>query len=113
MIFENEKVDCIDAIAFGLNRTRDWRQKTASKYPSDARNVRAVDCLTKLAADAASLSDDDWQRLKPHAGWACERFRDAITQAARAVGFQKKISDLHSYVAHLLEVLAQSQSVAA
>src|SRR5450432_3314606 len=105
MIFENEKTDCIDAITFGLNRTRDWRRKMAIKYPSDPRNVRAADCLTKLAADASTLTDSDWLQLKPHAGWASETFRDAITQAARAAGFRMKIADLHSYVEHLLEVL--------
>jgi hypothetical protein len=110
MIIENEKTDCIDAIAYGLNRTREWRRKMAIKFPTDPRNVRAEDCLSKLAADAASLTDDDWQRLKPHAGWASETFRDGITQAARSVGFQNKITNLNSYIERLLDVLSQSQS---
>jgi integrase len=59
MIFENEKVDCIDALIFDLNRTRDWRQKMTAKYPGDPRNVRAADCLTKLAADANTLAAED------------------------------------------------------
>ena len=113
MIFENEKTDCIDAITFGLTRTRDWRQKTAAKYPGHPRNVRAADCLSKLAVEASTLTDSDWQRLKPHAGWASETFRDGITMAARAVGFRMKIADLHTYVDHLLEVLSKSDSVAA
>jgi hypothetical protein len=112
-MIENEKVDCIDALTFGLNRTRGWRQKIATKHPGDPRNARAADRLAKLAADANTLTDDDWLLLKPNAGWASERFRGAITQAARAVGFQKKITDLHSYVQHLLDVLSQPQSVAA
>ena len=90
MIFENEKVDCIDAIAFGLTRTSDWRQRMATKYPGDPRNLRAAECLSKLAAEAAALTEEDWLQLKPHAGWASETFRDAITQTARAVGFQKR-----------------------
>ena len=68
------------------------------------------DCLSKLAINASTLTDSDWLQLKPHAGWASERFRDAITRAARAVGFQKKITDLHSYVEHLLGVLSEPQS---
>ncbi len=112
-MIENEKCDAIDAITFGLNRTRSWRQRTAVKYPSDNRNTRAADCLAKLAADVSTLTDSDWLLLKPHAGWASERFRNAITQAARSVGFQNKITDLHSYVVHLLEVLSQSESIAA
>ena len=112
-MIENEKIDAIDAIAFGLTRTRDWRQRTAAKYPGDPRNARAADCLTKLATEATMLTDADWLQLKPYAGWASETFRDGITQAARAVGFQNKITDLHSYVQHLLHVLSQTQSVAA
>ncbi len=112
-MIENEKVDCIDALTFGLSRTRDWRQKMASKFPGDPRNLRAVDCLTKLATDATALTDDDWLKLKPHAGWASESFRGAITESARAAGFQKKITDLHSYVQHLLNVLSESNSIAA
>jgi hypothetical protein len=46
---ENEKIDCIDALNFGLNRTAQWRQKMATRYPPDPRNARAADCLAKLA----------------------------------------------------------------
>lgn len=113
MNIENEKVDCIDALIFGLNRTRDWRQKIASKYSGDPRNARAADCLSKLADEATMLTDEDWLLLKPSAGWASETFRNAITEAARAVGFRNKIMNLPSYVQHLLYVLSQSQSVAA
>jgi hypothetical protein len=77
------------------------------------RNLRAAECLSKLAAEATALTDADWLMLKPHAGWASETFRDGITQAARAVGFQNKITDLRSYVEHLLHILAQPQSIAA
>jgi hypothetical protein len=112
-MIENEKIDAVDAIAFGLTRTRDWRRRMATKYPGDPRNARATDCLTKLATDATELTDEDWLQLKPHAGWASETFRDGITQAARAVGFQNKITNLHTYVLHLLHVLSQTQSIAA
>src|ERR1700730_8443779 len=30
---ENEKIDCVDALVFGLNRTAAWRQKMAARYP--------------------------------------------------------------------------------
>lgn len=112
-MIEDEKIDCTDALSFGITRTRDWRRRTAAKYPGDPRNARASDCLSKLAAEAIALTDEDWLQLKPHAGWASETFRDGITQAARAVGFQNKITDLHSYVQHLLHVLTQTQSIAA
>ena len=49
-MIENEKIDCIDSLNFGLNRTALWRQKLAAKYPSDPRNSRAAECLAELAA---------------------------------------------------------------
>jgi CheY-like chemotaxis protein len=32
-MIENEKIDCVDALVFGLNRTAAWRQKMAARYP--------------------------------------------------------------------------------
>jgi hypothetical protein len=110
---EIEKTDCIDALDFGLNRTGAWRQRMALKHPLDQRNARAAELLAKLANETPALSNDDWLRLKPHSGWANERFREAISDAARAVGFQHRITDLPSFVGRLVRVLSQSQSEAA
>ena len=63
-MIENEKIDCVDALIFGLNRTAQWRQKMAARYPSDPRNARAADCLAKLATDATALTDNDWIQLR-------------------------------------------------
>jgi hypothetical protein len=107
-MFENEnKIDCIDSLIFGLSRTRDWRRSTAAKYPSDPRNIRAVECLSSLANESSQLSEADWLRLQKHFGWASESWREAVSQTARLVGFKHKIKDLPSFVEHLLEVLSQ------
>ena len=111
-MIENEKIDCIDSLIFGLNRTAQWHQKMAAKYPSDPRNARAAECLSRLATDASKLSDQDWLQLQSHCGWANERWRESISQAARAVGYQQKIKDLPSFVTSLVGVLSQP-SVAA
>jgi hypothetical protein len=37
-MIENEKIDCIDSLIFGLNRTAIWRKKMAAQYPCDPRN---------------------------------------------------------------------------
>jgi hypothetical protein len=79
----------------------------ATRYPSDPRNARAAQCLAKLATEATGLADVDWLRLQPHAGWASERFREAISMAARQVGFTNKIRDFPSFVSCLLDVLSQ------
>jgi hypothetical protein len=111
-MIENEKIDAIDSLIFGLNRTAEWRKKMAARYPSDPRNARASECLAKLATDATGLSDGAWLLLQPYSGWASENWRASISNAARTVGFQKKISDLPSFVGHLVDVLSQP-SVAA
>jgi hypothetical protein len=56
-MIENEKIDCVDALIFGLNRTAQWRQKMAVRFPADPRNIRAAEYLFKLATDAKELSD--------------------------------------------------------
>jgi hypothetical protein len=83
----------------------------AVRHPSDPRNARGQECLAALATDAAELSDSDWLRLQPFAGWASESFREAISLAARQVGFTKKIKDFPSFVEHLLDVLSQPATV--
>ena len=104
-MIENEKVDCIDSLIFGLNRTSLWRKKMSAQYPSDPRNARAAECLAVLATDATGLSDDAWSQLKPHCGWASEPWREAISQTARLVGFKQKIRDLPSFITTLIGVL--------
>ena len=106
-MIEIEKIDCTDSLIFGLNRSTKWRQGMTAKYPSDPRNARAAECLAKLATDASKLTDEAWLELKPHCGWANERFCEAISQTARAMGFMHKIKDLPSFVKHLLDVLSQ------
>jgi hypothetical protein len=104
-MIENEKLDCVDSLIFGLNRTAVWRKKMSAQYPSDPRNGRAAECLAELATDASELSDDAWSQLKPHCGWASESWREAISQTARLVGFKHKIKDLPSFVKTLMGVL--------
>jgi hypothetical protein len=55
-MIENEKIDCIDSLIFGLNRTAHWRKKMAAQYPSDPRNGRAAECLAGLATDVPEPS---------------------------------------------------------
>jgi hypothetical protein len=87
MTIENEnKDDCIQSIAFGLNRTALWRDKIFDRY-GDQRNVWASKALKKLAGDTPGLSEESWAQLQPHYDWGSERWREAISQAARQVGF--------------------------
>jgi hypothetical protein len=90
-MFQNEnKINCIDSLIFEFNRTGGWRDKMAIRHPSDPRNLRAAQRLKQLAIQAGQLDDEDWKLLQPFYGWASEPFREAVSTAARGVGFQKK-----------------------
>jgi len=112
MTKDENKIDAIDSITFGLSRAAEWRDRMAIRHPSDSRNLRGADCLRKLAAEVSQLTDEDWKLLQPYYGWASEPFREAVSTAARAVAFKHKIKDIPSFVKHLLDVLSQP-SVAA
>ncbi len=102
---DNEnKIECMDSLIFGLNRTAEWRKKMAVRHPSDNRNTRANSYLMKLANEASQLSDEDFLQLEPYCALN-EPWRDCVSKAARHVGFTHKIKDFPSFVEHLLEVL--------
>jgi hypothetical protein len=103
-MIENEKIDCVDSLTIGLNRTALWRKKMAAKFPSDPRNARAAERLAELAIDTAELTDEEFALLDPYCGRA-EPWREAISKTARMVGFQKKIQDLPRFVEALIGVL--------
>jgi hypothetical protein len=104
-MLENEALDCIQSIKFGLNRCAQWRGKIASQYPSDPRNGRAAECLAELATGTAELTDEAWSQLQPHFDWGSESWREAISQTARLVEFQQKITTLPAFVNSLIRVL--------
>ena len=110
---EVKKSYCEQTLVFVLNRTRGWRRKLASRYP-DPRNAKAVECITVLInAVSTELTDSQWILLQPHcSGFTDVHFREAISNAARAVGFTRKIQDFPSFIEHLLDVLS-AQPVAA
>ena len=104
-MLENEKLECIESIKFGINRCAIWREKIGAQYPLDTRNGRAADCLAQLATSPAELSDDAWSRLQPYFDWGSEPWREAISQTARLAEFKQKITSLPAFVTALIEVL--------
>jgi hypothetical protein len=53
------KIDCINSLHAGLTNTAAWRLNNAQRYPEDRRYERAARKLTRLADDAANLTDAD------------------------------------------------------
>jgi hypothetical protein len=110
MFVETEKSDCSDSIAAGLIHTGQWRKRIAVKHPSDPRNIRASETLAGLAAKASELTDGAYLRLQPYYGWASEPWQEAVSVAARSVGFSHNIKDIPSFVNLLLDVLSQTET---
>jgi predicted aminopeptidase len=86
------------ALARILEKTSAWRRSTAAKFPDDSRNINAAEMLDQLAIDAAHLSDDQWNDLRVHFGWASQTWRDGLIQAARLVGFAHKSKDFDAFM---------------
>jgi len=104
-MIENLKTDCIHQLAIGINRTSAWREKMASLYPSDSRNLAAAASLAVLAKQTGDLTDEDWLEIKPHCGWASESWREAISLVSRRVNFSHTIRDFPTFVDSLIGVL--------
>jgi hypothetical protein len=108
----NDKHDCIESIARVLEQTSAWRRKTAAKFPDDARNAKAAEMLDQLAIDAASLTDEQFNDLRPHFGWSSQAWRDGLVQAARLVGFAHRNTDFASFVRTVVRQLPTSRVAA-
>jgi hypothetical protein len=84
------KSECTASLFTSLTHTASWRLALDGQYP-DHRNARAAKKLSKLAGEAANLSDDSWELLRPH--FNSERWNDCLRQANRQVGFlHRKVS---------------------
>jgi len=107
----NDKQDCVESIAKVLERTAAWRKAIAVNFKNDPRNMRAVETLDKLAIDANNLSDEQWSDLRPHfGGWASEKWRSGLSEAARSVGFRHRAMDFDIFAKVLVEQLSQSNA---
>jgi hypothetical protein len=103
-MIELKKSDCTDSLAIGVNHTKRWRDKMKLKYSFDSRNARAADSLAKLTTESIQLTDEEWLQLQPHFDLS-PKWREAVSQTARLVGFTFRIKDIHSFVESLIEVL--------
>lgn len=108
-----EKSDCINSIIRKANRTIPWRASIEKKWP-DARNFTAACTLRKIVDEARDLSDADWQRLRPY--FVDDSFESAwniaLTAACRNVGYKGHVTDIESFVRHLIRLLRDPQTFA-
>ena len=107
----DDKNDCIDAVALALEKTAAWRRNLAIKFPNNPRLPRAATTLQNLAREAASLRDDQWKILCKH--WDSEQWQMALHDTARAVGFHVRAGTFDIFLNALLQRLTVAVGVAA
>ena len=106
----NNKQNCIDSLSGSLTRTANWRRGLQAKF-NDSRNGRSAEALHKLAGETNSLSDRAWSELEPFYNWSSPTWSEAVSAAARKVGFHN-VNTLPDFVSALVGILS-SQSNAA
>jgi hypothetical protein len=108
-----DKQECSESISLVLERSSSWR-KTISVSFDDPRNLEASETLDLLAIEAANLTDEQWTALQPHFahGWSSQVWREALSTAARMVGFGHKSKSFDAFVRLVLRQLP-SASIAA
>ena len=105
-IEDEDRDNCVQSIKYGITRGANWRDKVFERY-HDERNVWAANALRKLADDTPSLRVDAWKALQPHFEWESERFREAVSQTARNVGFKHKSKSFPFFIKNLVAALSQ------
>jgi hypothetical protein len=98
--------ECLGCIVRALIGTSQWRQMQAVRFPDDPRNKRAAKALRHLAADASGIPADRWQQLRPLFDPADQRWRDALTQYTRDVGFRAHPHSFAEFLDGLIETMA-------
>jgi hypothetical protein len=107
------KNECVESITRALERSSVWRKSLAARFPEDGRNLRAAQTLENLAIDAADMTDEQFTTLSSHYGWASEKWRSALNDTARGIGFHIRTRQFDIFLKALLQRLAPVVSVAA
>ena len=105
---QNENRDnCVRSIIHGTTRTANWRERIFEQY-RDERNLWSSKALHKLSGDALNMTDHVWEKLEPHYEFGSERFRNAVSDTARHVGFKHKSKSFPFFVSNLVATLSAS-----
>jgi hypothetical protein len=105
-MIDNNKQNCIDSLNGSLTRTANWRRSLQQKYPNDFRNGRAAEALHKLAGETNGLTDHAWSELRPFYNWSSPTWSEAVSAAARKVGFHN-VNTLSDFAKTLLDILSE------
>ena len=103
-MINSNKEYCAESLRSSLARSASWRRGLQTRFPDDPRLARAADNLDQLASEASSLSDASWEELKNFYRWDSWEWSDAVSQAARLVGY-RNVRTLPDFVASLVGIL--------
>jgi hypothetical protein len=104
-MINDSKQNCIDSLSGSLTRTANWRRGLDARY-NDSRNGRAAEALQKLAGETNSLTDHAWSELKPFYNWFSPTWSEAVSAAARKVGFHN-VNTLPAFTETLVGILSE------
>ena len=107
------KSECIESITRATEKAAAWRRSLAVRFPDDGRNLRASETLDSFATDAANLTDEQFEALSSHYSWASERWRSALNDTTKGIGFHIRTRQFSIFINALLQRLALVVSVAA
>jgi hypothetical protein len=86
-----------DSILEKLSRAATWRRSIAARHPADARNLKAVAELTRLAKSRfADVSPQAWADVRP--ALESPNFNEALNQATRDVAFRSNPADMDAFL---------------
>jgi hypothetical protein len=110
---DNSKSECIESIVRAMERSSVWRKSLALRYPDDPRNLRAAETLETLAAEAAAMTEEQWNTLSSQYNWASERWRSALNDTTKGIGFHIRTKQFSVFINALLQRLSLTTSDAA
>lgn len=75
--------------------------------------MRAADTLERLASQAVTMTDEQWDAFSPHYSWSSQQWRDSVNHVARGVAFHYRSADFKFFAKALAEQLSFSESATA
>lgn len=108
MIISSNKQNCIDSLSGSLTRTANWRRGLDARY-NDYRNGKAAKALQELAGETPNLTDQAWSKLEPFYNFVSPTWSEAVSAAARKVGFHN-VNTFPAFTETLVGILSEQNT---
>jgi hypothetical protein len=111
MITNSSKENCTHDMSASVLRTAVWRRQLCTRFPEDARNIRAAEKLEQLTGEITDSSDDAWTELAPYYNWCSAKWSGRGFACIAACGF-RNVKTLPAFVDCLVGILSQNEIAA-